>query len=210
MWRLPSIALPDGEASIMFPPHRQAVAGAAVVNKPTTFLFGIFAMLNDTDHRQMTRRTMLGSDLPEAVRSRICSLSDYLENRANTNICQIIYTFVIGASKSSPPNYVDDPIQLVVQNKTIEEGEKDLTLLNIRENMNEGKTPSWFHYANTLPGIDYISKLDLDTLVSMPQLLNFVNHKLPHYTPSRPTRVFGGLLLGSVCGAIRIPSESWL
>jgi hypothetical protein len=74
--------------------------------------------------------------------------------------------------------------------------------------MNEGKTPSWFHYANTLPGIDYISKLDLDTLMSMPQLLHFIDHELPRYTPSRPTRVFGGLLMDfEACGGKFWPSR---
>ena len=42
-------------------------------------------------------------------------------------------------------------------------------------------------------GIDYVSKLDLDTLISLPQLLDFVNTEL---SPRLPLpRVFGGLMM---------------
>lgn len=79
--------------------------------------------------------------------TRLCPYEDFLTSQ-NPN-CQILYTFVLGAFNSTSdvsPILVDDsrPIQLdsipimpryndVIQN--------DVTILNIRENMNEGYVP---------------------------------------------------------------------
>lgn len=67
--------------------------------------------------------------------------------------------------------------------------------------MNQGKTPSWFHYASTLLdeyGIHYVTKADSDTLVSIPQLLDFVNHDLPR------SHVYGGVMMDHEgCGGER-------
>lgn len=159
---------------------------------PTTFLLGIFTIQEDNERRDLIRSTMLGPDLPEATRSKMCSLQEYLAFEETRCKCQIIYTFVIGGNSSAKMAYPANATQLVIHNNTFAEAEPDVTLLNIRENMNAGKTPSWFHYASTLSGIDYVGKSDSDTLMSMPQLLDFVNQDLP---PSRPDpRVYGGLL----------------
>lgn len=159
---------------------------------PTRFLLGIFSMQKDKERRDLIRSTMLGPDLPEATRSKMCSLQEYLAFEEETRCkCQIIYTFVIGGNSSAKMAYPANTTQLVVHNQ-FSEAEPDLTLLNIRENMNAGKTPSWFHYASTLSGIDYVGKSDSDALMSIPRLLEFVNQDLP---PSRPDpRVYGGLL----------------
>ena len=200
LWRIPSIIPQDGGTSITLP---QEPVGHS--SRPTTFLLGIFCQLNDTKHRQMTRSTMLGPDLPDHVRSRICSLQDYLDASKATSHCQIIYTFVVGGNSSAPMAYPQDPTQLVVRNSTLSSLEPDVLLMNIKENMNDGKTPSWFHYTSTLlhRGIDYVSKLDLDTLVSVPQLLDVVNNELPprRWRRTAPPRVFGGLMMDfEACG----------
>lgn len=173
------------------------------VLRRTTFLLGIFCQLNDTKHRAMTRSTMLGPDLPDDVQPLLCTLRDYLDHSKVASSCQIVYTFVVGGNASAPMAYPVDASDLVVENSTIMSLEPDVVLLNIKENMNEGKSDSWFHYASTLlhRNIDYVSKLDLDTLVSIPQLLSFVNDELPIPHQRAPPRVFGGLLMDfEACG----------
>jgi hypothetical protein len=97
--------------------------------------------------------------------------------------CQLIYTFVVGANPYGPTNLVDyynssHPLtltesdvvaqfpDLILNSSSVTSSgemtmlEKDILYLNIKENMEEGKTPSWFHVANTLVEeyeIDYIT-----------------------------------------------------
>jgi hypothetical protein len=77
----------------------------------------------------------------------------------------------------------------VVQGKkalTIDDGEdddveSDVTLLNIRENMNEGKSQTWFSYAETLAtshGIHYLVKTDTDTVIFLDKYFDFVDQHL--------------------------------
>jgi hypothetical protein len=51
-----------------------------------------------------------------------------------------------------------------------------------RENMNEGKSQTWFYYASTIAdalGIDYVGKIDLDTLLYLDKLFGFKEMHLP-------------------------------
>lgn len=165
----------------------------------TTFLLGIFCTIEDVKARKRTRQTMLGADLPTEVQSRLCSLSVYLA-KARPN-CQIIYAFVVGANPNAAMEY-EEGTQLLVDPPVLAD-EEDVVHLNIRENMNRGKTPSWFDYASKAllaKGVDYVAKLDLDTLVSIPQLLDFVDNELPPHT-AHPPRVYGGILMDfEACG----------
>ena len=89
-----------------------------------------------------------------------------------------MYTFVVGANSNGPTNLVDYnnsshplildvseiPSQYAFSNTSDASDndvtEKDITFLNIKENMEEGKTPTWFLVANTLVkeyDIDYIT-----------------------------------------------------
>ena len=178
------------------------------LDRPTTFLLGIFTVKEDIKARQRTRDTMLGKDLPSSVRERLCSLNVYLEAGVNTDRCQIIYAFVIGANENGPMEY-DDGMPWLVEPPVLKD-EPDVIHLNIQENMNRGKTPSWFDYAShaLVPqGIDYVSKIDLDTLVSIPQLLQFVNEELPQRSEP-PPRVYGGILMDfEACGGKWWPAK---
>lgn len=96
--------------------------------------------------------------------------------------CRLVYAFVVGANPTGPTNLVDysnnssHPLTLteadvvdqfqfpdLFNSSSIVSGEfveKDMIFLNIKENMEEGKTPSWFLVANTLVQeyeIDYIA-----------------------------------------------------
>jgi Galactosyltransferase len=201
----------------------QSARGKLPTKKGTTFLLGIFCQRNDTQHRQLSRSTMLGkSVLPHSVYSRICTLQEFL--KMTDSVCQIIYTFVVGggggggtnaSSYEYPSDIMNRPdFQHLVSNDPLTKIEPDVLLLNIQENMNHGKTPSWFYYASTIvnQGIDYVAKLDLDTLVSIPQLLSFLQQELrPRPTPSdtqAPPRVYGGILMDfEACGGKYWPTR---
>jgi hypothetical protein len=64
--------------------------------------------------------------------------------------------------------------------------------LDIRENQFDGKMTTWFKFAslvaNEFPFLDYIVKVDSDTLVLMPNFLKYMED-----LPKRPQRVYGGL-----------------
>lgn len=135
------------------------------------FLFGIFSTLrrHDRVRRNVIRRTYLASDP-----YRICSLKELPEKP----YCQIVYTFVVGANATGAMDLVDhppahltvDPMEHPILDDYGQEliFEDDVTYLNLQENMEYGKSPSWFLYANTLVdelGVDFIAKVDSDTLV---------------------------------------------
>lgn len=194
------------------------------------FLFGIFSTLRKHDfvRRKVIRRTYLASDP-----YRICSMKD-LPNKPN---CQIVYTFVVGANATGPTDLVEhrlsplvvDPSEFPVVDDygDVVAIEDDVTYLNLQENMEYGKSPSWFLYANTLVEemvIDFIAKVDSDTLVFPNRFLDefatflpLKNHSYvgnttttnalhPTSSSSPELRVYGGIPNDSIgCGGLRRP-----
>jgi hypothetical protein len=82
----------------------------------------------------------------------------------------------------------------------LEPNEKDdLVYLNIQENGDFGKSPTWFKYATTLlrgeehknwtSGFDYVFKTDSDNLLFPSKFFRFVDKQL---TKRPPIRVYGG------------------
>jgi hypothetical protein len=76
--------------------------------------------------------------------------------------------------------------------------ERDVVYLNIRENMEEGKSTTWFKYASSkIPEslqIDLIAKVDTDTVVFPNELLAEVELQLQaHNNLHRPVGVYGGV-----------------
>ena len=64
----------------------------------------------------------------------------------------------------------------------------DMTLLNIRENMNYGKSQSWIAYSSTMlanaqSDFDYIAKWDDDSILLLPEYFDFVDTNLPSHKP---------------------------
>lgn len=58
----------------------------------------------------------------------------------------------------------------------------DTILLNILENMDDGKSPTWFYYASQLAkqyDIDYIAKCDTDSIFSLHDFLHFAYFNMP-------------------------------
>mmetsp|Transcript_12216 Transcript_12216/g.18741 ORF Transcript_12216/g.18741 Transcript_12216/m.18741 type:complete len:352 (-) Transcript_12216:42-1097(-) len=162
-------------------------------SKPTTFLLGIFSTPWEAHRRKRIRETMVNANY---LQSDICSLSEYLKHqtRDEGKTCLIAYTFVLGgnekettywSSHSSSRQATVEALQeppkdpsLVVLAKNLET-ELDITYLNIRENMNEGKTISWFDYASSETTFDYIGKSDTDSFINIDNLLSIVDERLP-------------------------------
>ena len=152
-----------------------------------TFLWGIPSVdtYDEMVRRQMLRQTYLSFYKHEGkTPNRICSLNDILQERVFLDACQIAYTFFIGANPRGPFEllFPDEsfPITTNPPNRSRIRYEDDIVYLNIRENQEDGKMPTWFKYASMvveeqkLP-FDYIAKVDSDTLVFMPAFLEFVD-----------------------------------
>jgi uncharacterized protein YwbE len=177
-------------------------------------LLGIFTTnsRNDESRRQLIRKTYLSNfeilrtiGLSSDADNMICSLTDFMESGMKKEDCSIVYTFVMGAMDSSnttaPTDLTEqkdqENVSYVVERhqsslpKTLE---RDILYLNVRENMNAGKTVTWFRYASSiLPadqlGIDMIAKIDQDTVIFPRPLLEDLNHQIS----ARPAqRLYGG------------------
>ena len=142
---------------------------------------------------------------------RICTLYEfeYNVNQARTN-CQVIYTFVMGVDSKEPrltkihntsmeltSMLLNDTIRPLLVNKSTfsamswynEILQQDVTLLNIKENMNQGKTPTFFYFASQVAQryhIPYIMKCDSDAILRLTTLLQFLDSQLPLSIPTRP------------------------
>ncbi len=148
-------------------------------------LLGIFSMESDRERhrRSLIKNTYLSfpkfmdrynvTTVPIQF-TRICSLREYWQGSApHRKQCQLLYTWVIGAAKKSDPSATtaylnpkkDKP--MTVHPSGI--SDSHATYLNIIENMNEGKSQTWFKYASSqIPEdfhIDLIAKVDTDCLV---------------------------------------------
>ena len=71
---------------------------------------------------------------------------------------------------------------MTVNISTIPDHEPDVTYLNIQENMNDGKSATWFKYAShVLPEslqIDFIGKVDSDCILHPPKLLRELEERI--------------------------------
>jgi hypothetical protein len=177
-------------------------------------LLGIFTTnsRDDESRRQLIRKTYLsnfrilakvGLVAPDAE-DTICSLADFVADGNKMKDCSIIYTFVMGAMDKSNTTAPTDLTELADQDKVKyvverpsslpDTAEKDILYLNIRENMNAGKTVTWFRYASSiLPaaefGIDLIGKVDLDAVLLPRPILEDLNNQISE----RPAqRIYGG------------------
>lgn len=166
----------------------------------TVFLLGVFSTVlssKDAARRQLIRDTYLsyGND------PRICSLRDYMqwkdEKSSHASICKVLYTFVIGgvATGENGDHFRSNrPLLIPPQNDTDEE--YDCTYLNVKENMNYGKSNAWWKYSAIIAesyDIDYVAKVDSDTMLSMPHFIDFMITDLPPYPYN--VRTCGGNML---------------
>ena len=140
-------------------------------------LMGIFCRRNQDEAAKEKFRKLFSLD------SRVCTLGQYeryvLEKKKNN--CQFIYTFVTGACEcpNAPTRLVDDRFPILVGD---EEEIDDEINMNVKENMNEGKSETWFYFASLIIdklGIDYVGKMDIDTVPYLDMYFNFAGNNLP-------------------------------
>jgi len=126
--------------------------------------------------------------------TRVCSLDQV------TSDCQVVYTFILGAGNSSAPTQlVNDSWPLLVEKpiptKHEDVNAPDTSLLNIRENMNDGKSESFVYFASVMMkkyNLDYAMKLDADSILHLHDFLAFAHSNLPPFPYYH--RVFAGAL----------------
>jgi len=175
-------------------------------SRSSTFLLGIFSKQDDVEQRAAIRQSYLS--LHE---ENICALYLYLTmDNAKQRRCVILYAFVVGGNPNGPTfrNFETASTLILSKEKTPHDAEDDVIYLDIRENMEDGKTPTWFAYAADLSvrhTIDYISKVDSDTFLHIPALLRLIERDLP----PKPTfgmdsrKRYGGVLREfHTCGGV--------
>lgn len=194
--------------------------------RPTTFLLGIFSM---TGEKQAARRDVIRKTYLDIGDDRICKLEEFIrqaEEAPNQRVCQVPYTFIIGAGGEFRPDEHNDntPITLDTDQYGNTDVEGDCTYLNIKvsryreqtklfciafllllshtsitnswrqkENMETGKSPTYLKFAAEIGkeyGIDYISKIDDDSVISPHLLFQFIDDDLPIAPYNR--RLYGG------------------
>ena len=165
-------------------------------------LLGIMSVL-DHDSEQVRRQTIRETYLSffsqsETERHRICALAELLDkSRADHSIlvrdCQLAYTFVVGGNPEGSTERLTftDPEPLTLAPAV---SEPDVVVLNIKENMNDGKSQTYFKYGTTVVDnqlyFDYIIKCDTDTLIFPEYFLNYEMKRLPVFPNN--VRVYGG------------------
>jgi len=161
-------------------------------------MIGIFTTIDDAERRTMIRSHWLDAEGVCAFQGRplhqVSALSDS---------CRIIYTFVHG-TPGALSNSLHGSAEYVAKNRKL--NELDVTQLNIKENMEDGKTHTWFRYASTLTqvlGVDYVGKMDSDTWLDIERFIEFMDNDLPPAPNSGldNRKRYGGILIeGVACG----------
>jgi len=153
------------------------------IGAQTTFLLGIFSSVNpkDASRREVIRESYLDIGDP-----RICTLEEFMRQVEETpyeRVCQVPYTFVIGSGGDHRPTDHDDdePLTVDTDHNGFSDVQGDCTYLNIRENVDDGKSSAWFKYASSIADeyvIDYIAKVD-DMSILSPELFFQFQEDLP-------------------------------
>lgn len=160
---------------------------------PTTFLLGIFSYSAGENRRKYIRETYLSIE-----DERICKLDEFIrQTKENplTRKCMVPYTFVMGGGGYDRPKDHNDfePLTKDTDKMGNADPDGDCTYLNIKENMEDGKSPSFLKWAANLAteyGIDYIGKLDDDSFLQPKLLFRLLEEDLPPAPYN--TRIYGG------------------
>lgn len=160
------------------------------------FLVGVFTTLQHVRERQRIRDGIFSPD-----DQRICSLQNFLM-ALTPQSCTVLYTFVIGGNPVGPTALTTRASSFLAK---VEASEHDVTFLDIQENMEDGKTLTWFVYASSLLSqhkIDYVSKMDCDTYLNFDLFFNFIHRDLKPAHGLR-LKVYGGILNEALsCGVL--------
>ena len=161
-------------------------AAATVQQRPSRILMGVFTTIRDPlIYRENYRRL---ATLSEGV---MCSLNACLLGSEFVTVCRIIYTFVVAGRDEGPTKYLQRNKEVTLPRPTFElpaklsdlDTAQDFTVLNILENMEDGKSETWLNFASQLveetEGIDYIAKTDGDTLLYLGKFVQYLDAFLP-------------------------------
>jgi hypothetical protein len=114
------------------------------------------------------------------------------------NDCLFIYTFVVGGNPKGPTELLEfnSSYPMIAEESMVPSNsnsteEDDVAFLNIRENMNLGKSQTFFAYASTIVAnhedfiVDFIAKTDTDTMVLPPRFFQRLNKVYLSYGTER-------------------------
>eukprot|EP00592_Proboscia_alata_P027373 CAMPEP_0194445314 /NCGR_PEP_ID=MMETSP0176-20130528/127786_1 /TAXON_ID=216777 /ORGANISM="Proboscia alata, Strain PI-D3" /LENGTH=371 /DNA_ID=CAMNT_0039271847 /DNA_START=683 /DNA_END=1799 /DNA_ORIENTATION=- len=98
---------------------------------------------------------------------RICNLGEFLEQPEYFHDCKVVYTFVIGAAdpKKGLNQIVTETtrpllVKGIHHTNGYDHKKKDMTLLNIKENLEGGKSQTFFYLASkVINHFDYVAKV---------------------------------------------------
>jgi hypothetical protein len=132
----------------------------------------------------------------------MCSLQDYVDKTIEQpEQCQLLYTFVIGGNPdpNAPLEYLapESPHRSLTIN--VSNPERDVVYLNIKENMDHGKTNTWMHYASKYipPEINIVAKVDTDSLV----FPNVIAQEIEAALTTPDSLIYGGTLINNDRGS---------
>lgn len=173
------------------------------IGSSTTMLIGVFSMtsLKASERRQLIRETWI-----EKGGKSVCTLSEYIrqsEMSPYDSPCRVAYTFIFGAGGTSrPPDHIDDePLTLESDVNGKASDLNDCTYLNIRENMEHGKSTTFLKWASIISdqyNFDYVAKVDDDTVIWTPRFLEFIEEELPPAPHNQ--RIYGGQFVDALQG----------
>ena len=159
---------------------------ATVQPRPSRILMGVFTTIQDPLLYRKNYRHL--ATLSHGV---MCSLNAFLLDSESTAACRIIYTFVVAGRDEGPTKYLERNKDVALPRPTFKIPAKlsdwntaqDFTVLNIVENMEDGKSETWLNFASQVveetEGIDYIAKTDGDTLLHVDKFVQYLDAFLP-------------------------------
>lgn len=158
-----------------------------------TFLWGIPSTEDEAGRRQVVRETYLSFYKETNEPNRICALTDLQNHIIPFEDCQIAYVFFLGGNPNGPTELVKPNASFPIVMDTSKD-EQDVVFLNIKENLEDGKSQTWLKYASMVHQefpFDYVTKVDSDTIVFTPAFLQFAENSIPH----RPNNelIYGGI-----------------
>ena len=130
---------------------------------------GIFYTLSEeeSERRQIIRKKYLALFKADDC---VCDMQRYWNNQFG---CKLVYAFVVGILEEGPTLHqnaeplVVEPTDLKLYGDIVLE--EDVAYLNIKDNMDYGKSLTWFKYGASIAKelkIDYIGKIDSDACLN--------------------------------------------
>jgi hypothetical protein len=124
--------------------------------------------------------------------SRVCGFSDFRKlspEERRKHGCELVYTFVMGVPGDVSNSTIGLPTEIagnddrpLLVNSTAPNATAESIYLNIRENMDLGKSQTWLNYASKAAEeyeIEYVAKCDEDSILNLPRYFQFTSDHLP-------------------------------